>query len=874
MALFLRDQRVLQADVIAVQEPWKNQSNDTTHQLATASLQLVYPKFKDKPGVCMFISKKIDPGTWSCQLINKDYQILKLRKRHNDNGDWTDIFIHNIYHRPGSHTLLDLRDEIRKRSYGEHVVLGDMNVHHSAWGGPGTTIDGEAEDLLLITDEFKLDLLTEEGKITWQRANQSSVLDLTFMSESLTHCLIQQERADNLDHQSDHFPVRTVIDIETPLSKPPQRRNWAAMDEKVLVEFIEKHCASPARNMSTAGPVRIELECQAFMKVIQAAIDASTPWAKPSTWSNPDFSEECREAVKTVRFLRRKFTQSHDQYDWMRYTEARNEKKRIVKGTLTRGHRRRVQQVVQDGPKGMWRLVKWARNRQGAYEKGLTPSLKTTNDGLAETVEAKATAFQQAFFPQPPAADLSNIDSYQYPTNQIEFPEITRHEIQDAVRDAAAGKAPGEDGIPNSLWHKVISIPVVVDALHQLFNACVRTGYNPSHFQRSTTVVLRKGGERDFQLAKSYRPIALLNTVGKFLEAVIARRISYAVEAEGLLPKTHLGGRRGISIDHAIQMMIDRIKTAWGRNKVVSLLLLDVSGAYDNVSHKRLLHNLKKRRLGHLVPWVRAFLTGRSTKIRLPKGVSGSMPTPTGIPQGSPISPILCLIYNADLIEDCCTPSGDVTTNGWVDDVSIIAVGRTVQQNIKKLQRACQKVDQWAKKHASVFNEKKNALIHFNNPNLGKATADSPLIIQGKDDIATMIWPSNTAERYLGFWLDPSLNLAHHQEKALIKAGTSLQALRSLAGSTWGASLFAMRTIYQAVIIPQMLYGVAAWFSPLRAKRKPIRSVTASHLSKRELYVSSEELLRPAQQKHSISNSTYPQSTSRWIELLKKRHSD
>ena len=137
----------------------------------------------------------------------------------------------------------------------------------------------------------------------------------------------------------------------------------------------------------------------------------------------------------------------------------------------------------------------------------------------------------------------------------------------------------------------MIEVPVVQQVLDQVFNACIRAGYNPSHFQRSITVVLRKQGKSDYQLAKSYRPVALLNTLGKFLEAVVARRISYAVETEGLLPKTHLGGRRGISTDHAIHNMIDRIKTAWGKGKpVVSLLMLDVSGAYDNVSHLSLIH--------------------------------------------------------------------------------------------------------------------------------------------------------------------------------------------------------------------------------------------------------------------------------------------
>jgi hypothetical protein len=39
------------------------------------------------------------------------------------------------------------------------------------------------------------------------------------------------------------------------------------------------------------------------------------------------------------------------------------------------------------------------------------------------------------------------------------------------------------------------------------------------------------------------------------------------------------------------------------------LLLLDVSGAFDNVSHERLLHNLRTRRVDEkLVLWIASFL--------------------------------------------------------------------------------------------------------------------------------------------------------------------------------------------------------------------------------------------------------------------------
>ena len=70
MATFLRDKQVLQADVIAIQEPWRNDLHDTTHHPASACYQLLYPKAGSAPpGVCMWISKQIDPTTWSCQTM-------------------------------------------------------------------------------------------------------------------------------------------------------------------------------------------------------------------------------------------------------------------------------------------------------------------------------------------------------------------------------------------------------------------------------------------------------------------------------------------------------------------------------------------------------------------------------------------------------------------------------------------------------------------------------------------------------------------------------------------------------------------------------------------------------------------------------------
>ena len=309
------------------------------------------------------------------------------------------------------------------------------------------------------------------------------------------------------------------------------------------------------------------------------------------------------------------------------YKDARNHKTHLVRKSLRNGHRQRVQEVTEDD-RGLWKLSKWARNRSTGP--ATTPTLEFQGQSM-RTPEAKAAAFRETFFPRPPPAGLSDIETFLYPEG-LPFPPVTVEEVRHAIKRAPADKTPGDDGIPNRVLHWVL--PVVDIYLTDLFNACLHAAYNPRHFQVSVTTVLRKPGKSKYTEPEAFRPVALLNTIGKALESVVAQRLSYAVERFRLLPKNHLGGRKVISCEHVLQIVVDRITKAWRKGRSVSLLLLDVSGAYNNVSHRRLLHNLWKRKLGHFVPWIASFLSNRYARIRMPEHVTELFPTTTGIPQG------------------------------------------------------------------------------------------------------------------------------------------------------------------------------------------------------------------------------------------------
>jgi hypothetical protein len=83
----------------------------------------------------------------------------------------------------------------------------------------------------------------------------------------------------------------------------------------------------------------------------------------------------------------------------------------------------------------------------------------------------------------------------------------------------------------------------------------------------------------------AWRPILLLNTVGKIVEAAFARRITNVAKAKHLLPDGQISNRRGRSTNLAIRMIIEAAIEARRNGGIASLLQLDIKKAFDIIHH-------------------------------------------------------------------------------------------------------------------------------------------------------------------------------------------------------------------------------------------------------------------------------------------------
>ena len=222
-----------------------------------------------------------------------------------------------------------------------------------------------------------------------------------------------------------------------------------------------------------------------------------------------------------------------------------------------------------------------------------------TISGTATTNEEKASQFRKALLPTLSSllpADTSDITTmHVYPKPVPLSLTVTKHQLERAIGKLSPDKAPGPDEITNRVLKK--NFASLQTHLLTLAQACVDSGHFPSTFKKTLTIVLRKPNKPDYTKPNAYRPIALECTIGKILESIVTEILSYLIETHDLLPVNHFGARPQRTTEDAMMVLSENIYRAWKQREIFTAIFMDVAGAFNNVHHNRLIHNMKQRRI-------------------------------------------------------------------------------------------------------------------------------------------------------------------------------------------------------------------------------------------------------------------------------------
>ena len=301
---------------------------------------------------------------------------------------------------------------------------------------------------------------------------------------------------------------------------------------------------------------------------------------------------------------------------------------------------------------------------------------------------------KNTFFSPFPLADLRDIPRSFYSTLPLCHIIITKLEVLGALQLLSSNKAPG----PYSISNKILKSCAIMlaELLAPLYQACIDQVYHPQAFKIANTITIKKPGKKatDYVSPKGYCSITLLNTLSKVMESIMGKKISYLAKTYHLLPETQMRARRGKSTETALQLLLEQIHTVWGQgnDKVAILLSMDVANAFNTVSHQQLIHNLRRKKIPKWVTnWVNSVLEDQSTTLAIFQIMTEQFTVRTGIPQGSPLSPILYLFYNANLLKIYNQPGINTGTLRFVDDVNILAYRKSTEDNCKTLEKIHQK---------------------------------------------------------------------------------------------------------------------------------------------------------------------------------------
>jgi len=100
-------------------------------------------------------------------------------------------------------------------------------------------------------------------------------------------------------------------------------------------------------------------------------------------------------------------------------------------------------------------------------------------------------------------------------------------------------------------WKLITKNNDCLSKIINIANTCINLGHWPKYFKISTTVVIPKPNKLSYNNPKAFRPIILLNTLGKLVEKVIAERLQFIVSSNDLIHPSQLGGLKFKSISDA-----------------------------------------------------------------------------------------------------------------------------------------------------------------------------------------------------------------------------------------------------------------------------------------------------------------------------------
>ena len=220
---------------------------------------------------------------------------------------------------------------------------------------------------------------------------------------------------------------------------------------------------------------------------------------------------------------------------------------------------------------------------------------------------------------------------------------------------------------------------------------------------------------------KNYRPVSNLSFLSKLIERTVYNQIAQYTGTTGMAEKFQSACRASHSTEIALIKVKDDILRAIDNQRVTCLILLDLSMAFDTVSHPLLLNRLQHHFgiQGTVLKWFENYMSDHSQKVALDDSnnkavISGHAILKQGVPQGSVLGPILFTLYTRSLGDIC--REHDVSFQSYADDQHIYLSFSPIQPGgkdkcLQSLGECISNIHLWMRTNLLKLNDEKTELI-------------------------------------------------------------------------------------------------------------------------------------------------------------------
>ena len=328
-------------------------------------------------------------------------------------------------------------------------------------------------------------------------------------------------------------------------------------------------------------------------------------------------------------------------------------------------------------------------------------------------------------------------------------------------------------------------------------------GTIPDKWKAMRVVLIPKLG-RDLTVTKSWRPINLINCIGKLGEKVVADHLQDA----DLLHHHQFGAVKGRS---ALEVVFQAVVTArrcmdgggdaaWG--------FWDVKRGFQNVTKKEVIERMGLTKEGRRwKKWITSFMGERSFAVSWDGKDRGVGQTNVGVPQGSPLSPILFLIWMAPILEEMerrirWKVGVDIELPSDLDDIHLgIYDHGTRGAGIQDLDGEGEAIGELLARADRVLKE-----VALEKGLPLEDSKEEKLILRKRGRKKRKRNKEMGRVKWLGVILDEDLEFDIHWKGRVGMAKKMLGALNGVDNSQWGISPNSWRSAYT-----RMVRSIATW---------------------------------------------------------------